>query len=189
MGQASTGTGEQTLRRCMGHHEFEPGPAGSVRSSLRGEKSRPQPIAPAVSRSARVIQAPSRTRQAALLYSREAQPERPKEEKEVGAARNDGDLLTFVASGRGPSQSVGGSTNGPTNSHARTIVGSQPVDLKAIVGVDRTVDRMLPKQMLYQAELRPDRAGHGIRFASRCNAMHRDATEIPAKLGPYVDLC
>ncbi|MDB6161492.1 MAG: hypothetical protein JWO04_5198 [Gammaproteobacteria bacterium] len=39
-------------------------------------------------------------------------------------------------------------------------------------------DFLLPKQMLYQAELRPDRARHPSSFASQRNAKRRDATEI-----------
>jgi hypothetical protein len=37
--------------------------------------------------------------------------------------------------------------------------------------------------MLYQAELRPDSAAHGNRFATGCDAMRRNATQIPYKLG------
>lgn len=59
----------------------------------------------------------------------------------------------------------------------------------------RTCDPLLPKQMLYQAELRPDRAprqardtalerggGQPSRFATGCNRMRRVATEIRYKL-------
>jgi hypothetical protein len=95
----------------MGRREFELRSAGTVRSSFRGKESSPQPFASAVSRIARVIQAPSRTRQEAVLDSSEAQLRRAKEEKEIDTPpKVDDDLLTFAASGRELSQFVGGPT-------------------------------------------------------------------------------
>jgi hypothetical protein len=84
-----------------------------------------------------------------------------------------------VASCLMPMQIGAGSTNGSTNAPVPTIVGSQDVDSDVILVDDRIGSHMLPKQMLYQAELRPDSAAHGNRFATGCDAMHRNATQIP----------
>ncbi len=85
VGQTSGGAGKQTLRRYVGRRELEPGSAGTVRGGVRGEESDPQPIALAISRSARPIQAARGARQEALLRPAEAPIERPKEKKAVAS--------------------------------------------------------------------------------------------------------
>lgn len=84
-GQTSAGAGKQTIRRCVGRRELEPGSAGTLGGGFRGEEPDPQPIAPAISRSARPIQAARRARQEALLRPSEAPLARPKEKKAVAA--------------------------------------------------------------------------------------------------------
>jgi hypothetical protein len=61
------------------------------------------------------------------------------------------------------------STEVSTAGSIPTIVSSQLLDLSVIVILVLTGSQLLPKQMLYQAELHPDRAAEPIRFATECN--------------------
>ena len=65
------------------------------------------------------------------------------------------------------------------NSLSARLLDSQMFDCACIIFVVLTRGNLLPKQMLYQAELRPDRARHPSRFTPRRNAMHRNATVFP----------
>jgi hypothetical protein len=108
VGQPSGGTGEQTLRRCVGRCELEPGSAGAVRDGHRGEEPDAQPIAPAISRSSRRIQTACGARQEALLCPSEAQFGCPKEKEAV------------AATGTGPAPRHVGSA-GVSQLHARAL--------------------------------------------------------------------